>query len=313
VATVDETAERAFVTMMRDALYPGARLESVELVLRYCRARGLDPMLKPVHIVPMWVKEAGSNDKGSMRDVPLPGIALYRIQAARSGEYGGKSEPEFGPEVTENLGGQEVTFPLWCKVTVRRGNAQFTAKEYWLENYATAGRDTEKPNAMWLKRRHGQISKVAEAQALRMAFPEMTGSDPTAEEMEGKAHEPREVGSRMHEERRGSPPDALLALNGPARPVEEEFPLVWSDKRLYGVLGIDKWRERAMGAVDGAKTHEKLAAWLADNAVHFESIRKSFPGQVDGVREAAEQRLAELRDAAAAGRARETQKEEQSA
>jgi hypothetical protein len=62
----------------------------------------------------------------------------------------------------------------------------FTAVEYWMENYATAGRESEAPNAMWQKRAYGQLAKCAEAQALRMAFPEATGGEPTAEEMEGK-------------------------------------------------------------------------------------------------------------------------------
>ena len=42
------------------------------------------------------------------------------------------------------------------------------------------------PNAMWQKRPRGQIAKCAAAQALRIAFPEIA-SQPTAEEMEGKA------------------------------------------------------------------------------------------------------------------------------
>lgn len=38
---------------------------------------------------------------------------------------------------------------------------------------------------MWKKRPYGQLSKCAEAQALRKAWPEI-GQQPTAEEMEGK-------------------------------------------------------------------------------------------------------------------------------
>jgi hypothetical protein len=85
-------------------------------------------------------------------------------------------EPEFGPMVTEDLGGHEVTFPEWCKVTVKRYVAgviaEFTAVEYWLENYATKGgkERSEAPNAMWMKRKRGQIAKCAEAQALRACF-----------------------------------------------------------------------------------------------------------------------------------------------
>lgn len=39
---------------------------------------------------------------------------------------------------------------------------------------------------MWAKRAFGQLAKCAEAQALRMAFPELTGGTNTNDEMEGK-------------------------------------------------------------------------------------------------------------------------------
>ncbi|CAB5220211.1 bet_lambda, phage recombination protein Bet [uncultured Caudovirales phage] len=172
------------IRVLGRSLYPNAKPESIALVLGYCRAAGLDPMLKPVHIVPMWDSKARVE-----RDVIMPGIGHYRVQASRSGQYVGKSEPEYGPEVREKFGTLEVVYPEWCKITVRRSIggyvADFTATEYWRENYATAGRDTAAPNAMWKKRPRGQLAKVAEAQALRMAFPELIGAE-TAEEMEGK-------------------------------------------------------------------------------------------------------------------------------
>lgn len=183
-----KTDTREAVRVLQNSLYPGAKPESVELVLSYCRMNSLDPMLKPVHIVPTNVKVG--KDKWEWRDVLMPGIADYRIKAARSGEYAGKSEPEFGPVITEEMDGVRVTYPQWCKVIVRRFVkgviCDFPAKEYWLENYAVAGKDTEAPNKMWKKRAFGQIAKCAEAQALRMAFPEFSGGAPTAEEMEGK-------------------------------------------------------------------------------------------------------------------------------
>jgi phage recombination protein Bet len=176
------------IRVLQNSLYPGAKRESVELVVAYCRLNQLDPMLKPVHIVPTNVKVGP--DRWETRDTLMPGIGLYRILAARSGEYGGKSEPEFGPLRTETISDVTVTFPEWCRVTISRivqGHARtFTATERWMENYATAGRKTEAPNAMWRKRAYGQLAKCAEAQALRMAFPEFSGAAPTAEEMEGR-------------------------------------------------------------------------------------------------------------------------------
>lgn len=182
VATTANDAD--LIRVLGQSLYPGAKPDSIALVLGYCRAAGLDPMLKPVHIVPMW-----DGNARQMRDVIMPGIGHYRVQASRSGQYVGKSEPEFGPDQTAKIGSVGMTFPQWCKVTVRRkiGGvvAEFTAIEFWMENYATAGRDKPEPNAMWRKRPYGQLAKVAEAQALRQAFPELLGAE-TAEEMEGK-------------------------------------------------------------------------------------------------------------------------------
>lgn len=182
--------EQELISVLTNSLYPGASLPSIKMVIGYCKASGLDPMQKPVHIVPIW-----DSKLGSMRDVVMPGIGLYRTQAARSGQYAGASEPEYGPDVTESLGGQSITYPAWCKVTIRRlmpgsdQNAEFTAVERWKENYAIKGGKEKSiaPNAMWLKRPYGQIAKCAEAQALRKAFPEF-GSAPTAEEMEGKSY-----------------------------------------------------------------------------------------------------------------------------
>lgn len=199
---------------LKSSLYPGAQDNSVLMVVDYCRAQHLDPMLKPVHIVPMKVgtgqKDQWGNDIKAMRDVVLPGIGLYRTIAARSDAYAGMGEPIFGPLVTidcnkdiwtDKPNGQsgrqkhteayQIQVPEWCSVTVEKlvgGQVrQFTAKEYWLENFAEKSDGT--PNSMWAKRPYGQLAKCTEAQALRKAFPEV-GALPTAEEMEGKYSEP---------------------------------------------------------------------------------------------------------------------------
>lgn len=179
--------EDELIYTLQTSLYVGANVESVRMVMSYCRAAGLDVMQKPVHIVPMWNAKAGA-----MIDVVMPGVGLYRTQASRTGQFAGMSEPEFGEMITEKIGGVEVTYPEYAKCTVKRALdngviAEFTAIEYWKENYAVKGGKEKSiaPNAMWSKRPRGQIAKCAQAQALRIAFPEL-GAAPTAEEMEGK-------------------------------------------------------------------------------------------------------------------------------
>lgn len=180
--------EEDIIRVLQNSLYPGANIGSVQMVLGYCQAAGLDPMQKPVHIVPMW-----DSKSGSMRDVVMPGVNLYRTQASRTGRFAGMSDPEFGPMIEETIGGASIKYPEWCRVVVKRllDNgviAEFSATEYWVENYAMKGGKEKSvaPNAMWTKRPRGQIAKCAEAQALRKAFPEC-GAQPTAEEMEGKS------------------------------------------------------------------------------------------------------------------------------
>lgn len=179
------------------SIYPGSQPDSILMAVDYCKARGLDIMLKPVHLVPMDIKQADGTKK--KRDVPMPGVGLYRIQADRSGTYAGADEPEFGPIIEQSFQGQSydkesitvtVRYPEWCKYTVYKtiGDriVKFTAQEFWLENYAQQGWN-EAPNAMWKKRPFGQLAKCAEAQALRKGWPEI-GQEPTAEEMAGKPY-----------------------------------------------------------------------------------------------------------------------------
>ena len=211
-----QQSDNELIDVLCSSLYPGAKRESAALVLGYCRAAGIDPMLKPVHIVPMRTKTGEKdnygNDRYEMRDTIMPGIGLYRIQAARTGQYAGQDVPEFGPTRTlayqrkkvewvhanpnsdkkvkrEDWINDELEYPEWCAITIYRivggHRAAFTALEYWTENYATAGRDSDAPNEMWSRRTRGQLAKCAEAQALRKAFPEV-GAMPTADEMEGR-------------------------------------------------------------------------------------------------------------------------------
>lgn len=186
--------EDDLIYTLQTSLYVGAKEESIKMVMAYCRATGLDVMQKPVHIVPMWNSKAGA-----MIDVVMPGVGLYRTQASRTGQFAGSSEPEFGVMITEKIDGVDVSYPEFARCTVKRVLpsgvvAEFTAIEYWKENYAVKGGKDKSvaPNAMWLKRPRGQIAKCAEAQALRKAFPEL-GSAPTAEEMEGKTFYQSEV------------------------------------------------------------------------------------------------------------------------
>lgn len=173
------------ITVLQSSLYPGASTESVLMVLDYCKARKLDPFLKPVHIVPMW-----DSKSKTMRDVVMPGLNLYRTQAAESGQLAGISEPVFGEMEDFNFGGFKMRAPAFCKVTVshlmpNESVAIFTAVEFMEEAISVSKEGV--PTPMWKKRPRGMLAKTAESQALRKAFPDINSAE-TAEEMDGKSY-----------------------------------------------------------------------------------------------------------------------------
>lgn len=182
--------EQDALAVLESSLYPGAQLHSIKAVLSWCRANGMDPMTKPVHIVPMSVKKAGTKDY-EWRDVIMPGIETYRTKAARTQAYAGIAAINYGETKKLRIDEFELEYPEWCEVIVLRlvGGEPRTfssGRVRWLESYATAGKDTTKPNAMWKKRAFGQLEKCAEALALRRGFPESIGAELTMEELAGK-------------------------------------------------------------------------------------------------------------------------------
>ena len=170
--------------VMSTVLFKGASPEMICTLVDYCKARKLDPLKRPFHIVQVW-----DNDARAMVESIWPGIGELRTTAMRTGNYAGKSEIEFGPDQRRKWGDTEVTFPEWaqCKVfrLVGGQRVEFAgSKVYWLETYAAKKGGV--PNSMWSKRPRGQLAKCAEAEALRSAFPEELGHEVTADEMEGQ-------------------------------------------------------------------------------------------------------------------------------
>lgn len=187
---VDRSMWRALV----EAVFPMARTpEGIVLALSYCKARRLDPMKKPVHVVPIWDRE-----RRTYVDTVWPGIGELRITAMRTGQFAGSDPCTFGPDRTTTFSGRvgrgereeqvevTVTYPEWAQITFYRMiRDQRVAvpgpRVYWLETYAAIGRSTV-PNEMWQRRPRGQLEKCAEAAALRRAFAEEIGNELTVDE-----------------------------------------------------------------------------------------------------------------------------------
>jgi len=210
---------------LKNTLYPGATSESILLVIDYCRARRLDPMKRPVHIVPMEVRIAGT-DRTEWRDVPMTSISEARITAFRTGLYLGHSAPDFGPIIDV----KGVKAPEWVSMTFYRQHPRLAHDKLefpvrtWFREVVATNREG-RPNARWSRAPTQMLLKCCEAAGLREAFPDEIGGERIEEEMEGQ----RAIDARVVE----APSDA------PALVMPPEFEEWLTDLEAVADSGLD--------------------------------------------------------------------------
>lgn len=251
---------------LKRSLFPDASNDSVLMYIDYCKARGLDIMKRPAHIVPMKYKDG---DDWKWRDVVLPGIYEYRMTAHGTGEYLGHSEPEYGDPVTE----YGVKAPEWCAMTMYRWNAkaerqvEFPVKVYFREVCATYyDREANEhvANARWKKAPVQMLTKCCEAAGLREAFPSEIGSEPTYEEMQGH-NAPVEV-NQAPQRTESALKDRLTATSNEPEPQAPQEPLEpATDEPEPPQDDGAPTLEDVLADVKKAKTTEDLAAAIASS------------------------------------------------
>jgi phage recombination protein Bet len=174
------------LVVVRDTLAPDLSLQELQLFALVAHRSGLDPFARQIYAM-----------RRQGRMVIMTGIDGYRSIAARTGEYDGQDEPIFGPACS--CGDEPRGHPEFATVRVyRKGMTRpVGATAYWHEYKPDPGR-TGEADRMWRRMPHVMLAKVAEALALRKAFPwdpnrgVGIGSDIyTAEEMAQAAPEAR--------------------------------------------------------------------------------------------------------------------------
>ncbi len=162
--------------LIKTQIAPNASKDELQLFLYQCKRTGLDPLTRQIYCIHRNVKEGDSWGKKMSIQTSIDG---FRVIAERSGVYAGQSEPEF-IEQDGKL--------ICCKVRVYKFSSKGDRYEasvgvaYWSE-YVQLGKD-QKPSGMWAKMPHTMLSKVAEALALRKAFPQDLSGLYTGDEMQ---------------------------------------------------------------------------------------------------------------------------------
>ncbi len=271
-----------------ESIFPTARTpEAICMAMDYCRARKLDILKKPVHIVPMW-----SSSLGREVETVWPSIGEIQTTAARTKEYAGMDEPKWGDVISVkftgvrkgNVGQTEVIMdvPEWCSVTVYRlvagQKCAFTEPVYWKEAYGRIGK-TELPNDQWAKRSRGMIIKVAKAFSLRAAFPEEGAH--VAEEMEGRTLEEIDGGGIIVDGneplKKASPFKNATLRNTFVDNVQTSFREAKTVAELEEIMGLNKEKFDAMK--ESSNEHDDLA---------MDELRKTYAQSINKLRADAE-------------------------
>lgn len=172
----NEFFDEAKIQLIKSMYFKGLTDDELDLFLHVCRRTGLDPMLKQIHPV----KRSSKQPNGSYRDTLTiqTGIDGYRLIAERTGKYAPGREPTFCYDEDKRL--------ISCTAYVKKQTVDGTWHEVpataFYEEYCQRDRQGE-PTKFWKTMQHGQLSKCAEALALRKSFPELSGIY-TREEMQ---------------------------------------------------------------------------------------------------------------------------------
>lgn len=151
------------VQLIKKQIAPQANDNELKLFLYQCQRTGLDPLTRQIYCI----------HRGGKMTIQTS-IDGFRVIAERSGDYGGQDKPVYVYDEKGNI--------VSCEVTVYkfRGETRYpaaTAVAYFKEYY---------PNPMNLQKSmpHVMIAKVAEALALRKAYPQDLSGLYTTDEMQ---------------------------------------------------------------------------------------------------------------------------------
>lgn len=164
------------VKLIKSQILPKGTNDELKLFLYICEKTGLDPFAKQIYAIHRKTKDPNDPKKQIDKMTIQTGIDGYRVIAERSDKYAGQGEPVF---IYKTIGKVEVLD--CCKVTIYKwgpGGQRYEAATgiaFWMEY---AGGD------MWAKMPHVMLSKVAEANALKKAFPQDLAGLNTSEEMD---------------------------------------------------------------------------------------------------------------------------------
>lgn len=161
------------IDLIKRTIAKNATDDELQMFLHIARRTGLDPFARQLYAVKRWDRQAN-------REVMAvqTGIDGYRLVAERTGRYAPGPAPTY--EYDDNL--NVVTATAYVKKQTDDGTWHDVAATAHLAEYAQKDRQGN-PTRFWANMPHVMLSKVAEALALRRAFPMELSGIYTTDEM----------------------------------------------------------------------------------------------------------------------------------
>jgi phage recombination protein Bet len=172
--------------LIASTVAPGLNRDEFHLFLHVCRVRHLDPLQRQVHAVKRrtWNKTLNDGKGGYEEKMTIQtGIDGYRAIANRTGLY----MPSDREAKIEDPGKETLRATVYVKKfhPISGQWHEFSATAYYREFVQTyKSGDKQVANSMWEKMPLNQLTKCAEALALRKGWPEELGQIYSDEEMQ---------------------------------------------------------------------------------------------------------------------------------
>lgn len=186
VTTINPSSDNYFnpkqIEILKNSICKGVSNEEFEVFLMACVKTQLDPFMRQIYAVKRKAKKPDGTWGESM--TIQTGIDGYRLIAERTEKYSPGPEPTYQYDSNGNL----LSATSYIKKLTNDGTWHEVSASAYIDEYCQTFIDKQtghkKPSGMWATMPRTMLSKCAEAQALRKAFPAEMSGVYTKEEME---------------------------------------------------------------------------------------------------------------------------------